>query len=144
MASQHSDKLVLLYDGVCALCNGAVLFLIERDRHDRFRFAPLQSQLGRELVQKHGGNPEELSSLVLLEQVDTPRERAWFRSRAVVLALAHLGGMWRAAHLLRVFPAFLLDPMYRLVAALRYRLFGRYESCRLPAPGERDKFIAAD
>lgn len=136
------DHLLVLYDGVCALCNGIVRFLIARDRGDRYRFAPLQSELGRETVRRHGGDPDELSTFYLILRPGTDGERALLRGRAAIVAAARLGGIWKATNLLRVFPNFLLNLGYRLVARLRYRLFGRYETCPLPEPEHRHKFIA--
>jgi predicted DCC family thiol-disulfide oxidoreductase YuxK len=146
-AAGTSSKLVgsvVLYDGVCALCNWVVAFLVSRDQHDRLRFAALQSEFGRELARKHGGDPEALSSLVLVEEFATARERAYFRSQAVLRAVARLGGGWSSARALLFVPTFLSDLVYRAVAWSRYRLFGRYERCRLPEPHERHKFIAAE
>jgi predicted DCC family thiol-disulfide oxidoreductase YuxK len=137
-----ADQLVVLYDGTCGLCHGLVRFLIARDRRDRFRFAPLQSQLGRERVEAHGGDPEVLGTFYLLLGFGTDQERALTRGRAALHALSRLGGPWRLAGALRILPGFVLDLGYAVIARLRYRLFGRRELCSLPAPEERQKFIA--
>lgn len=135
------DATLVLYDGVCGLCNGTVKFLLRRDRRDRFAFAALQGDLGRELVRARGGDPDELSTLWLLRRVGQPDERVWRRGRAGVLALATLGGAWSLFHLLRLLPTALLDLGYRALAARRYRLGGRLEACPIPAPEHRRKFV---
>lgn len=135
------DATLVLYDGVCGLCNGTVKFLLRRDRRDRFRFAALQGDLGRDLVRARGGDPEELSTLWLLQRVGQPDERVWKRGRAGVLALAALGGAWSLFHFLRLLPTALLDLGYRALAARRYRLGGRLESCPVPPPEHRRKFV---
>lgn len=143
MTEVPPGTLLLLYDGVCALCNGTVQFLLERDRADKFRFAPLQSELGAEVVRRSGGNPEDLDTVYLVEGYGTPDERVLKRSRAVLRAVAQLGGPWRLTQAFRVFPTFLLDLGYRAVAAVRYRLFGKHDACPIPAPEHRHKFLAA-
>ena len=135
------DATLVLYDGVCGLCNGVVKFLLRRDRRDRFVFAALQGDLGRAIVRERGGDPDELSTMWLLRRVGQPDERAWQRGRAGVLALASLGGAWSLFHLLRLLPTALLDLGYRALAARRYRLGGRLEACPVPAPEHRRKFV---
>ncbi len=135
---------LLLYDGVCGLCNKTVAFLIRHDRHDRLRFASLQSQLGRDLVKKHGANPDELSTIYVVTDYAQPSERVRKRSKAVFFALGELGGLWRVPALLRVFPAFLLDLGYNLVARVRYRVWGRFDACPMPSPETRHKFLGSD
>ena len=140
--SAESDKALVLYDGVCGLCNGFVRFLNKRDRRDQFRFAPLQSDMGRELVEKHGGNPDELRTVYLVLDHGTDKERTLRRAKAALACIARLGGLWTVLGALRIFPAFLLDPGYLLIARYRYRWFGKHDSCPLPSPEERHKFLA--
>lgn len=136
----EGGRTLLLYDGVCGLCNHLVQFLIRRDRRDRLRFAALQSLLGRSLVQAAGGDPDILATLYAF--VNGPRgPQARVRSRAVLTAVAALGGIYRPIGFLRIVPAFVLDPCYRLVARLRYRVFGRHDTCMLPTPEQRDRFL---
>ena len=136
----ESGRTLLLYDGVCGLCNHLVQFLMRRDRRDRLRFAALQSPLGRSLVQAAGGDPDVLDTLyVIVGGPHGPRARV--RSRAVLSAVAALGGIYRPMSWLRIVPAFVLDPLYRLVARIRYRVFGRHDTCVLPTPEERARFL---
>jgi predicted DCC family thiol-disulfide oxidoreductase YuxK len=134
-------RALLLYDGVCALCNGVVQFLIERDRLDRFRFAPLQSSLGREVLARFDIHnfPD---GVMLLTDALTPAEHLYQRSDAVAAALQQLGGMWRlVGQALRLLPRALRDWGYGIVARFRYRVFGRYETCPIPPPEQRDRLL---
>lgn len=137
-----TERHLILYDGVCGLCNAFVNFLLRRDRKDLFLFAPLQSDLGREIVTRHGGDPEALSTVYLIENYDTEEERIRTRGKAALYAMDALGGPWRLLAALRFLPAWMLNLGYGLVARLRYRLFGRLETCPVPAPEDRDKFVA--
>lgn len=132
---------LVLYDGVCGLCNGLVSFMLRRDRGDRCRFASLQGELGRQLVAERGGDPDELSTLYVIERLGQTDERLWRRGRAAIIALAALGRAWRLLHVLRILPTGLLDVAYRALARRRYRLGGKLESCPVPAPEHRRKFV---
>jgi predicted DCC family thiol-disulfide oxidoreductase YuxK len=129
---------VLFYDGVCGLCDRVVQFVLARDRRGRFRFATLQGAFAARELPSRGGNPEDLDSVLVL----TAEGRLLRRSRAVLFVLGELGGGWAVLAWLRLLPAALTDVAYRLVARSRYRLFGRLDSCRLPRPAERARFIA--
>lgn len=138
----RADQLVVLYDGVCGMCNRLVQFLLRRDRDDRLRFAPLQSDLGRALVERHGGDPDEVSTMYLVSKLGTDDERAHRRGPAAVRAIAALGGGWRLFGVLRIVPALVLNLGYSIVAKLRYRISGRLGACPVPSAESRDKFIA--
>ena len=141
LAGLGEDAVLILYDGVCALCNGVVRFLLRRDRADRFRFAALQSELGRRLVRERGGDPDVVSTLWLIERPGRPDERVFTRGRAGAIALAGGGGPWRLLGALRILPDFVLNAGYALVARLRYRLAGRLDACPVPPPEHRHRFI---
>jgi predicted DCC family thiol-disulfide oxidoreductase YuxK len=129
---------VILYDGVCGLCNRLNRFVRKRDRRDRFRFASIQSAYGRAQIVAKGGNPDDLDTLYVL----TSDGRALVRSRAVLFILRELGGAWGLARLLVAWlPTSVLDANYRFVARRRYRVFGRFDACPAPAPGDREKFL---
>lgn len=129
---------IVLFDGVCNLCNGTVQFIIRRDPQGRFRFASQQSEAGRELLQKHGllETSGMAQSIVVLEG-----EQAYLESDAALRILYRLGGAWRLACALRVVPKPLRDGLYRLVARHRYRVFGRREQCMVPTPELRQRFL---
>jgi predicted DCC family thiol-disulfide oxidoreductase YuxK len=134
-------RALLLYDGVCALCNGVVQFLIERDKLDRFRFAPLESSLGREVLARFDIHAFP-DGVMLLTDALTPAEHLYQRSDAVAAALQQLGGMWRlVGQALRLLPRALRDWGYGIVARFRYRVFGRYETCPIPPPEQRARLL---
>jgi predicted DCC family thiol-disulfide oxidoreductase YuxK len=137
-------RALLLYDGVCALCNGVVQFLIKRDRLDKFRFAPLQSGLGREVLGRFDIHTFP-GGVMLLTDALTPAEHLYQRSDAVAEALQRLGGpsgLWRlAGRALRLLPRPLRDWGYGIVARFRYRLFGRYNTCPVPPPEQRGRLL---
>ncbi len=135
---------LVLYDGVCGLCNRFVQFLLPRDRHDRLRFASLQSSVGRALLTRHGRDPEALDTVYLVVEPTTERERLLTRGRAALAILRSLGGGWRALALFRIVPTVVLDALYRFVARNRYRWFGKLDACPLAAPEQRGKFIVDD
>jgi predicted DCC family thiol-disulfide oxidoreductase YuxK len=133
---------VILYDGVCGLCNRYVQFVLAHDHRGRYRFAPLQGPFAARALARHGlVAPDAPDSMVLLEAPGTPGERARLRSDAVLSILAGLGGGWRLAALLRVVPGFLRDAVYALVARIRYRVFGRSDHCAVPPPHARARFL---
>jgi len=136
------DKILILYDGVCGLCNGVVAFLVKRDDRDQFRFAPLQSELGRQIVARQGCDPDDIDTVYAVIDVGTSTERAHKRSRAILRATTALGGAWRLLHVFRIVPAFILDLGYRLVAKIRYGVFGQHDTCPIPDPSVRHKFVA--
>jgi predicted DCC family thiol-disulfide oxidoreductase YuxK len=136
---------VIVFDGVCVLCNGWVQFLLRHDRQCRYRFAAMQSATGRRLLADHGLDPDDPLSFLLIEY-DLKRDgarlpRVSTDSGAVLRVLMGLGGVWRLATLLTVLPRALRDPLYRLIARNRYRLFGQHETCVVPQPEHADRFL---
>ena len=132
---------LVLYDGVCALCNGLVQFLLARDRRGIFRFASLQSPAGQAIVTRFGGNSEELTSLYVVKNYRTDCARALTRSRAALFVMSELGWPWKFARVVGVLPTAILDRAYDLIASTRYRVFGRYDQCLAPRPEFRDRFV---
>lgn len=126
----------LLFDGVCNLCSGSVQFILKRDTRGRFRFASLQSDAGRRLMTGHGLDPEALSSVVLIED-----GRAYQESTAALRIARHLPGAWKLLRVFTVIPRPLRDAVYRLIARNRYRWFGKTETCWLPTPELRARFL---
>jgi predicted DCC family thiol-disulfide oxidoreductase YuxK len=134
-------RALLLYDGVCALCNGVVKFLIRRDRLDRFRYAPLQSDLGREVLARFGIRTTP-DGVMLVTSALTPGERLYERSDGFATALHLLDWPWRmAGKALKLVPRWLREWGYGVVARLRYRVFGRYDACPLPPPEQRGRLL---
>jgi predicted DCC family thiol-disulfide oxidoreductase YuxK len=131
---------VVFYDGVCALCNGVVRFLIRRDELRQLRYASLQSELADRVLTPHGIDPRSLSAMVLLR--DPEREQTVVQGpRAVLEVLALLGGPYRLLGTFQILPDFILDLGYGAVAKTRYRVFGKYESCPLPTPENEELFL---
>lgn len=129
-------RATIVFDGVCLLCNGWVKFLLRHDRRGRYRFAAMQGQAGRALLQQHGLDPDDPLSFLL---VDTTG--AWTDSDAIVRVLAGLGGLWRLSRVLRLIPRRVRDLGYRLIARNRYRWFGRSDHCMLPTPEQHARFL---
>lgn len=134
-ASMVSDAPVIVFDGVCVLCNGWVRFLLEHDRDGRYRFAAMQSPAGRVLLQRHGLDADDPVSFLLVADGS-----AWTDTEAIVRVLHGLGGYWRLAAGVRLVPASLRDRLYRLVARNRYRWFGT-TTCHVPTSTQRDRFL---
>jgi predicted DCC family thiol-disulfide oxidoreductase YuxK len=138
---ETSSHPIVLYDGVCGLCNRLNQFLLKRDQHDRFRFASLQSKFADTLLKRHGKDPTDLDTFYVAIDYGEPGERLLSRSDGILYVVTQLDGVWKLAGAGRVVPKFLRDAMYRLVARNRYRVFGKYESCMMPDPQHRHKFL---
>jgi len=133
---------ILLYDGVCGLCNRLVRFVLKRDRRRLFRFAPLQGETAARTLARHGKDPADLDTVYLVVAPGTPEERLLPRSQAVIYVLRSLGRGWGVlAWFGRLLPPSFADWLYGQVARRRYRVFGRYQACPLPKPETRAKFL---
>ncbi|MGZ4789695.1 MAG: thiol-disulfide oxidoreductase DCC family protein [Terriglobales bacterium] len=139
--SALTRKTLVLYDGVCGLCNRIVRFMLRFDRHDRFRYAALQSAFAADILARHQLNSADLDSVVLITNFGQPTETAHTKFDAILAAARDLGGIWRIAALARVFPGRLRTWFYDTVARNRYRWFGRYDACPIPKPEHRVKFV---
>jgi predicted DCC family thiol-disulfide oxidoreductase YuxK len=127
---------LLLFDGVCNLCNGSVQFIIRRDPAARFRFASLQSEVGQRYLDELRIDRQAIDSMILVEG------GRWSKESEAALRIANLlGGPWKAAVIFRLIPRALRDRVYRLIARNRYRWFGKQESCWLPTPELRARFL---
>jgi predicted DCC family thiol-disulfide oxidoreductase YuxK len=140
-------RALLLYDGVCGLCNGVVKFLLRHDKLDKLRYAPMQSALGREILARFGDQSFP-DGVVLITDVLSPdvlssKERLYRRSDAVAAALQLLGTpLWRLlGKALALVPRPLREWGYGIVARLRYRVFGRYTACPVPLPNQRSRLL---
>jgi len=133
---------IILYDGVCGLCNSLVQFLLKHDKQGRLRFASLQSDFAEKVLRRHGFDAKDLDTLHVVENYDQPNERVLQRSDAILRAGRELGGFWTASSsVARIVPRPLRDLVYRFVATNRYRVFGKYETCMLPDPNQRSRFL---
>ena len=149
-ASSVAGRSILLYDGICALCNGFVRFLLWQDRSKIFYFAPLQGALAQTILARHGLagegiDPSALDTVVLVTAAGLPEESLLFRSDAVTEVLLRMGGRWALlARLLLQLPRGLREAGYRFVARWRYRIFGKYDVCPLPEPRHRERFLSLE
>ena|SRR5689334_12102527 len=132
---------LLLFDGYCGLCTSLVQFTLARDRAGIFHFASLSSPEGRSTLTRHGGDPDDASTVYVVADYQTPAARPLTRSRAALFVLGALGWPWKALTLFGVLPTALLDRLYDVVARNRYRVFGRREQCLMPRPEWQDRFI---
>jgi predicted DCC family thiol-disulfide oxidoreductase YuxK len=126
-----------LFDGVCNLCNAAVQFVIKRDKRDKFLFAPLQSSFGQQQLKNKKLSTDEFQTIVLLKN-----NKVFQRSDAALEIAKDLKGIWPAIYVLKIFPRFIRDAVYNLISRNRYRIFGRTESCMMPDPNLKAKFLA--
>ncbi len=131
-----SHTAIILFDGVCHLCQASVQFVIKRDPQAYFTFASLQSASGQRLLAAHGLDPHKLASVVLIEG-----ERCWTESDAALRIVQHLTAWWPLLGYLRVIPPSLRNGLYRWFARHRYRWFGSSATCMLPTPDVRRRFL---
>jgi predicted DCC family thiol-disulfide oxidoreductase YuxK len=135
----HHDNPVLLYDGVCGLCTRLVQFVLKRDSRAHFCFASLQSKYSTRILRGQGVDPLHLNTIYVVRE---PGEQLATRSDAVIFILRELGGLWRAvAVALSLFPKSVRDWEYDIVSRHRYRIFGKYETCKLPEQKYQDRFL---
>ncbi|HYU78207.1 MAG TPA: DCC1-like thiol-disulfide oxidoreductase family protein [Vicinamibacterales bacterium] len=134
---------LILYDGVCGLCNRLTQFVIRHDERAAFDFAALQSDIGRSFLVKFGLNPNDIDTFAVVAEYKTPGAAMLTKSRASMFVLRTLGWPWRAFTVLGALGRTVGDRLYDLVAKNRYRVFGRYESCIVPSAEIRKRFIDA-
>jgi predicted DCC family thiol-disulfide oxidoreductase YuxK len=133
---------VLLYDGVCGVCNSAVGTILRFDRRGTLRFAALDSDFARDIASRH---PElvGIDSAVYVRDAGRPTEAVDIRSAALLRVAAYLGGWWRIALAAYMIPSQVRDWLYERFAAVRYRAGGRYDACPIPSPDVRCRFLDA-
>lgn len=131
------NKKIILFDGVCNLCNGAVTFIIKHDKTDTFRFASLQSEIGKKLVAERGMDPEELDSIILID----PGVAYYQKSTAALEISRELSGGYSLLKNFLFIPEGLRDGIYNFVASNRYKWYGKKESCMIPTPELKSKFL---
>ena len=132
----NSDSPVIFFDGFCNLCNGAVQFTIERDFNNIFRFASLQSDYAQERLGVSRMEPKHGESMILLEN-----GKVYERSTAALRVARRLGGAWPLLYGFIIIPKFIRDAIYNFVGKNRYKWFGKQESCWVPTPELKSKFL---
>tara|TARA_B110000003_G_C16582002_1_gene508436 strand:- start:746 stop:1153 length:408 start_codon:yes stop_codon:yes gene_type:complete len=134
--NKQSTHSIILFDGVCNLCNGAVNFVIKRDPGNVFKFAPLQEKQGALLLKTHAIDIQKLESIVLIEN-----EKVYIKSSAALRITKKLSGLWPLFFVLLIIPSFIRDGIYDIIAKNRYKWFGKKEQCMIPTPGLIEKFL---
>jgi predicted DCC family thiol-disulfide oxidoreductase YuxK len=134
---EQGDHTIVLFDGVCNLCNAAVNFLIDHDPEGRFKFGALQSEAVEPLLERHGLQADYLDSFILIDD-----KQVYRRSDAALRIAWRLGGPWRLIYPLLLLPRPLRDAAYNWIAENRYRWFGKQDACRLPTPELKARFIS--
>jgi predicted DCC family thiol-disulfide oxidoreductase YuxK len=126
---------VILFDGVCNFCDASVQFILNRDPNEAFQFASLQSDAGQELLKKYNV-PDNVDSMILIEN-----DKVYYKSAAALRISRHLKGAWKLLYALIIVPAPIRNIVYDLIARNRYKWFGQKESCMLPPPNVRKRFL---
>ncbi len=127
---------IIVFDAMCVLCSANAQFVLRFDRHHRFRLASMQGEVGSALYRRFGIDPANPESLIVVDG-----DRALRDSDAVLAIWRGLGWPWRGAALLRLVPRAVRDPIYRLIARNRYRIFGKRETCWMPSPEQRARLL---
>ena len=135
-ATKKIEENVILFDGVCNLCNGAINFLIDRDKDGIYKFAPLQSEYGQRYLTESGLPLDEFDSIVLLEDGHT-----YSKSTAALKIAKNLSGAWPFLYGFIILPRFVRDAVYDFIANNRYKFFGKQDQCRVPTPELQAKFL---
>jgi predicted DCC family thiol-disulfide oxidoreductase YuxK len=138
MSEEQTNKFVLLYDGVCGLCNKGVQTILALDPQGSMKFAPLQSKYGEEVIARH--NLKNIDSVIFVDQ-SSGTEQVFVRSHAALKIAGYLGGWWKLLLVFYVLPRPIRDFCYDLVAKYRYRFFGKHDNCLLPSPEVRARFL---
>ena len=134
---EEAGKQIILFDGVCNLCNSSVQFIIKRDKNNVFRFAALQSEIGEKLVRERGIDTSKVDSIILIQ----PEVAYYVKSDAALRIAKSLSGIWPVLGAFLWLPSGLRDLIYDLVARNRYRIFGKRDACMVPTPELKEKFL---
>lgn len=129
-------RYVVIFDGICNVCNGAVNFVIKRDPQGKFAFTPMQTELARELTDKFGLHTEGMDTFILIKE-----GRGYVFSTAALEISRDLSGYWYLFNVFRIIPAPIRDFFYKLFARNRYRLFGKRDQCMVPSAEVRSRFV---
>ncbi len=131
------EPTIILFDGVCNLCNGFVRFVIKHDKKNVFKFVSLQSDFTQQLLQKNNLNTAELKSIILFQN-----EKLFTRSTAALKIFKELNSGWKLIYAFIIIPKFIRDAVYNIIAKNRYRWFGKTDSCMIPTDELQEKFLS--
>lgn len=132
----HSHKAIVLFDGVCKFCNTTVNTIIKNDKKAYIKFAPLQSTIGKQLMEKYHLDLSKIDSVIFIEN-----GRAYIYSGAILHIARRLGGLYPLMYAFILIPSFIRNPIYKWIAKNRYKWFGKNDSCMIPTPEVKDRFI---
>ena len=130
-------KKIILFDGVCNLCNSSINYVIDKDVDDIFRFVALQSNLGQEIQQYLGIPTTNLDSIILY----IPNEAYYIKSTAALKIMRDFKGVWKTSSIFFIIPEFIRNTIYDFIAKNRYKWYGKQEICRIPTPELKEKFL---
>lgn len=133
----EESKKIILFDGVCNLCNNSVQFVIQRDKKDVFRYASLQSEIGQQLLSQRHIDTKTVDSIILIE----PGVAYYTKSDAALEIAQNLGGLWKLSAVFTWIPTGIRNRIYDFIAKNRYKWFGKQESCMIPTPELKAKFL---
>ena len=134
---KEKESTILLFDGVCNLCNWAVIFIIKRDRKEKIKFASLQSEFGQSFLKQYNLATCEINSVVFIKN-----DNYFIKSTAVLEVLKTLDGVWKYFYFLISLPHPVSDFMYDLLAKYRYKIFGKRDNCMIPRPDIEERFLS--
>jgi predicted DCC family thiol-disulfide oxidoreductase YuxK len=137
MQKLPTNKKIILFDGVCNLCNSAVQFIIKHDKKDVFRFVPLQSKLGQEILTYIGIDSKNIDSIVLYE----PEVAYYYKSDAILQIAKSLNALYSLGIIFKIIPTGIRNHLYDYIARNRYKWYGKKESCMIPTPELKIKFL---
>jgi predicted DCC family thiol-disulfide oxidoreductase YuxK len=137
MINLPPNKKIILFDGVCNLCDSVVQFVIEYDKNDVFRFVALQSEIGQEILKHIGIDPKNIDSVILYE----PGIAYNYKSTAAIEIAKSLGGFWHLGTIFRIIPTGIKNQLYDYIAKNRYKWYGKKETCWIPTKELKSKFL---
>ncbi|MFC1733128.1 thiol-disulfide oxidoreductase DCC family protein [candidate division KSB1 bacterium] len=132
----NTEHPIILFDGVCKFCNASINFIIRKDKKKKFRFLPIQMTGEKEIMKKLNQRTIQTDSIILIEN-----QKSYIKSTAVIHIAIELGGIYKAAILFFIIPTFIRDFLYDIIARYRYTIFGKYDSCMVPDPELKDRFV---
>ncbi len=132
----HYNFEIILFDGVCNFCNSSINFVIDHDPKKHFKFAPLQSEIGQEILTQFHKNTKDFDSVILLKN-----NQLYEKSEAALEITKHLSGFWKYLSVFKILPTFFLNFFYNIIAKNRYKIFGKADSCRMPTAELRERFL---
>ena len=136
MTTPEVQNPIILFDGVCNLCTGSVRFIINRDPRAIFKFAPLQSEIGKKLLSRYDNDLQDLDTIILIEH-----GKLYFKSTAALRITKKLGYLWQLLYIFVLVPGPIRDYIYDIVAKNRYNWYGKKSDCMVPTPDIKNRFL---